>query len=64
MPRKTLTCPKCGFTVRRALTSVVAGTRGIHETAAVPARCPRGCGPIPDPDVPKVRRPVEIDVER
>ncbi len=63
MTRKTLTCQVCGFTVRRALASY-AGCRGVHETPAVATRCPNGCGPIPDPDQPRVRRLVEIDVER
>jgi len=61
--RKTLACPRCGFTVRGVLEDAAAACRR-DETAAVPARCPNGCGPIPDPDVPRVHRPLELDVER
>lgn len=48
MTKKTLTCPRCGYTTRRPLANM-PGCRGIHETPAELALCPNGCGPLPDP---------------
>lgn len=58
MTRKTLTCARCGFTIRRDLANQ-PGSRGVHETPAEFGACPRGHGPMIDPDQPALtpRRP-------
>lgn len=45
MTRVTLYCKVCGHTARRNLDNVTA-CRGVHETAAEPALCPRGHGEL------------------
>ena len=43
--RVTLFCQECGYHARRDLLRE-AGSRGVHETSAEPADCPRGHGPL------------------
>lgn len=43
MTRVTLECRECGYTARRDL-QAEPGSRGVHETSAEPAHCPRGHG--------------------
>lgn len=43
MTRVTLICLKCPSTARRELTND-PGCRGVHETDAEPAMCPKGHG--------------------
>lgn len=38
-----MVCQECGMRARRDLENEVA-CRGVHETPAKPARCPRGHG--------------------
>lgn len=45
MTRVNLRCPQCGYTARRAL-AMEPGSRGVHETRAEPARCPKGHGEL------------------
>lgn len=43
MPKVTMVCKQCGYKARRALLNE-AGVRGVHETSAEPASCPKGHG--------------------
>lgn len=45
MPKVKLVCEKCGYEAKRELAWDI-GSRGIHETASEPARCPKGHGSL------------------